>query len=83
MAVSFLMTGIKEPHKDDGGKLKRILKNLNATQYLKLTLSADQLKFTVQWCVDGSHQIHEDCRGQTSSLVTFGKGAMLIQLNEV
>jgi hypothetical protein len=30
---------------------------------LKATLSTDQLKFTVHWSGDGSHQIHEDCRG--------------------
>jgi len=56
--------------------LKRILKYLKRTRYLKLTLNADQLKFTVHWYVDGSHHIHEDCRGQTGSLVTFGQGAV-------
>jgi hypothetical protein len=76
MAVSFLMTHVQKPDKDDWGKLKRILKYLNGTQYLKLTLSVDQLKFTVHWYVDGLHQIHEDCRGQTASLVTFRKGTI-------
>ena len=40
-------------------------------------LRADQLKFVVHWYVDGSHQVHEDCRGQSGALVTFGKGAVL------
>ena len=75
-AVSFLTTRVKEPDEDDWGKLKRILKYLNGTKHLKLTLRADQLKFAVHWYVDGSHQTHEDCRGQTGSLVTFGKGAV-------
>jgi hypothetical protein len=44
---------------------------------LKLTLEADQLKFDVNWYVDGSHQIHKDCRGQPGCLVTLGKGAVL------
>ena len=75
-AVSFLTTRVKEPDEDDWGKLKRVLKYLNGTKHLKLTLRADQLKFAVHWYVDGSHQTHEDCRGQTGSLVTFGKGAV-------
>ena len=75
-AVSFLTTRVKAPDEDDWGKLKRVLRYLNGTKHLKLTLQADQLKFAVHWYVDGSHQIHEDCRGQTGSLVTFGKGAV-------
>jgi hypothetical protein len=70
-AVSFLATQVQAPDKDDWGKLKRVLKYLNGTRYLKLTLCAEQLKFTVHWYIDGSHQIRDDCRGQTGSLVTF------------
>ena len=75
-AVSFLTTRVKEPDEDDWGKLKRVLKYLNGTLHLKLTLSANQLRFTVHWYIDGSHQTHEDCRGQTGSLVTLGRGAV-------
>jgi hypothetical protein len=49
MVVSFLATPVKEPDEDDWGKLKHILNYLNGTRYLKLTLSADQLNFTVHW----------------------------------
>jgi hypothetical protein len=52
-AVSFLTTHVQEPDKDAWGKLKCILKYLNGTQYIKLTLSADQLKFTVYWSLMG------------------------------
>jgi hypothetical protein len=83
MAVSFLTMRVQEPGKDDWGKLKRILKYLNWTQYLKLTLSADQLKLTAHWYVDGLHQIHEDCRGQTGSLVMFRKGAIASSSNKM
>ena len=51
-AVSFLTTRVQAPDKDDWGKLKRVLKYLNGTRYLKLTLNADQLKFAVHWYVD-------------------------------
>ena len=82
-AVSFLATRVQAPDEDDWGKLKRVLKYLNGTRYLKLTLNADQLKFAVHWYVDGSHQIHEDCRGQTGSLVTFGQGAVASSSNKM
>ena len=83
MATSFLTMHVQEPDKDDWGELKHILKYLNGSQYLEPTLSADQLKFTIHWYVDGLHQIHEDCRGQTGSLVTFGKGAIASSSNKM
>jgi hypothetical protein len=83
MAVSFLKTRVQEPGKDDWGKLKPILKYPNRTQYLMLTLSMDQLKFTVHWYIYGSHQIHKDCRGQMGSLVTFRKGAIASSSNKM
>jgi hypothetical protein len=39
-AVAFLTTRVKHPDEDDWGKLKRALKYLKGTRYLKLTLSA-------------------------------------------
>jgi hypothetical protein len=83
MAVSLLTTCVQEPDKDDWGKLKCILKYLNGTQYLKLTLSTDQLKFIAHWYIDGSHQIQKDCRGQTGSLVTFRNGAIASSFNDM
>jgi hypothetical protein len=82
-AVSFLNSRVQSPDEDDWEKLKRILKYLNGTRNLKLTLCADQTKYAVHWYVDGSHQIHEDCRGQTSSLATFGKGAVSSSSNKM
>jgi hypothetical protein len=82
-AVSFLTTRVQEPDEDDWGKLKRILKYLNGTRNLKLTLSTDQLKFAIHWYIDGSHQVQEDCRDHTGSLVTFGKGAISSSSNKM
>jgi len=56
-AVSFLTTRVKAPDEDDRGKLVRVLKYINGTQYMKLILSADEMNFTVHWYVDGSHQV--------------------------
>jgi hypothetical protein len=41
------------------------------------------MKFVVNWYVDGLHQVHDDCRGQTGSLVTFGKGAVASSSNKM
>jgi hypothetical protein len=78
-----LTARVQSPDEDDCKKLKIILKYLNETRNLKLTLHADQTKYAVHWYVDGSHQIHEDCRGQTSSLATFCKGAVSSSLNKM
>jgi hypothetical protein len=80
-AVLFLTTRVKAPDQDDRGKLVRVLKYLNGTQYMKLILSADKMKFTVHWYVDGSHQVHKDCRGQIGCLMMMGKGAAISSLN--
>jgi len=73
-AVAFLTTRVKNPDEDDWGKLKRVLKYLNGTKYLKLNLSVDNLG-VLKWFVDGSHNVHWDCKGHGGALFTMGKGA--------
>jgi hypothetical protein len=72
--VAFLTTRVKRPDDDDWGKLKRVLKYLSSTHRLRLTLFAESLS-NIAWYVDASHQIHDDCRGHTGALLTFGRGA--------
>jgi hypothetical protein len=72
--VTFLTTRVKAPDKDDWGKLKRLLKYLFSTSRLTLTLHAASLH-NIVWYIDASHQTHDDCKGHTGSLLTFGKGA--------
>ncbi len=73
--VAFLTTRVKSPTEDDWGKLKRVLKYLNGTRLLHLKLSVDSLS-SIKWYIDGSHQIHDDCRGHTGSIMTLGHGAI-------
>ncbi len=62
-AVAFLTTRVKSsPDEDDWGKLKRVLKYLNGTKYLKLRLTVESLGM-LKWYVDGSHNTHWDMRG--------------------
>jgi len=73
--VAFLTTRVKQPGEDVWGKLKRVLKYLNATRHLHLTLTVDSLS-SIKWYVDGSHQIHDDCKGHTGAFMTLGRGAI-------
>jgi hypothetical protein len=41
------------------------------------------MNFVIHWYINGSHQVHEDCRGQIGSLVTFGKGAISSSSNKM
>ena len=73
--VAFLATRMKEPDKDDWGKLKRVLQYLKGTRSLKLRLSVENLQCT-KWLVDSSHGVHRDCRGHTGAAMTLGGGAV-------
>jgi hypothetical protein len=46
-AVSFLTTRAQAPDEDDWGKLKRVLKYLKGTRYLKLILRADAMNVAI------------------------------------
>jgi len=72
--VAFLTTHVKRPDNDDWGKLRRVLKYFHSSRYLKLTLFAESLS-NIVWYVDAFHQIHDDCKGHTGSILTFGRGA--------
>jgi hypothetical protein len=76
---AFLTTRVKKPDEDDWGKLKRVLKYLKGTKYIKLTLSVSDLN-NIRWWVDASYNTHEDCKGHTGGTMVLGKsgkGALL------
>ena len=73
-AVAFLTTRVKRPDEDDWGKLKRVLKYLKGTRHMRLRLGVDDLRI-IQWWVDASYNVHEDCRGQTGAMMSLGQGA--------
>ena len=64
----------KEPNVSDWNKLIRMMKYLNGTQDMKLTLSAKNLQ-SIKWYVNASFAVHPDFRSQTIGSMTFGKGA--------
>ena len=75
-AVAFLTTRVRKPDEDDWGKLKRVLQYLKGTKYMKLTISVDSLTI-LNWWVDASYSIHEDCKGHTGVIMSLGKGGTL------
>jgi hypothetical protein len=81
-AVAFLTTRVKNPDEDDWGKLKRVLKYLNGTKFLKLTLTVENLGM-LKWYVDGAHNVHWDCKGHEGSVFKLGKGAIGIYSRKI
>ena len=80
-AVAFLTTRVKKPDEDDWGKLKCILRYLNGTRYMKLTIQVENL-LIVKWLADASYNIHPDSKGHTGGGMMLGKGAIVSQSNK-
>ena len=58
------------------------MKYLNGTKYLKLNISVDDLGL-LKWYIDGSHNLHWDCKRHGGAILTLGKGATTIYLRKV
>ena len=74
-AVTFLTTRVREPDEDDWSKIHRVIWYLTGTRRLKLELTVNSLA-VIKWWIDGSHNVHPDCRGHTGDMMSLGKGAV-------
>jgi hypothetical protein len=74
-SVSFLTTRVTAPTREDDKKLDRVLKYLNGSKELLLTLSADG-SMIVQASIDASFAVHYDGKGQTGAVISIGAGAV-------
>ena len=72
-SVSYLTTRVREPDKQDWGKMVHLMKYLRGTKDLALTLSADGSGI-LKWYVDGSFTVHPNMRGHTGGGLTMGTG---------
>ena len=72
LLVSFLATRVREPDKDDWGKLKHGLMYLKFTIYMKRHMSAEFLNM-IRWWVDVSYGVNCDCKGPTGAMMSMGK----------
>ena len=80
-AVAFLATCMKTPDEYVWGKLRRVIKYLNGTRNLKLTLLADNVGI-IRWYIDASFVTHKDCKGHTGSMMAMGSGAIICFLRK-
>ena len=71
--IAVLCTRVKEPNEADWNKLVRLMKYLNGTRDLRLTLSADKLN-CIKWYVDASFAVHPDFKSHTGATMKFGDG---------
>jgi hypothetical protein len=74
-AVVYLSSRVQCASEDDWKKFLRVLKYLNGTKTLKLTLSADTI-LSLHAYIDASFAVHSDMRGHTGLIITFGCGAI-------
>ena len=72
-AVAFLSTRVQHPDHDDYKKLGRVMKYLQNTMTLPLTLEADDLQL-IHWWIDGAFATHRDMRSHTGGAMSLGKG---------
>lgn len=75
VSVSFLATRVREPTVQDKGKLDRVLKYLNGTADLGLTLEVGEA-ITVLGFVDASYGVHSDGKSHTGAAITLGLGVV-------
>ena len=77
LVIALLCTRVANPNEDDWSKLVRMIKYLNGTKELWLTLSAGNLSI-IKWYVDASFAVHADFKSHTGAVMQFdgGKGAI-------
>jgi len=76
-AVSFLSTRVQSPTTQDLDKLHRLLKYINGTRDLWLTLRPDHL-WEVLAFIDASYGVHVDGKGHTGVTMLLGQGAFYV-----
>ena len=73
VAVAFLTTRVTEPDEDDWKKLVRLMKYLNGSKGLMLTLNASDNN-DLKWWVDASYAVQPNMRSHTGIAFSMGKG---------
>ena len=74
LAVSYLTTRVNCPNVSDFNKLQRVLKYLNGSKSLTLTLYGDGSQLLCD--IDTSFAVHDDYKGHTGSANSLGKGTI-------
>jgi hypothetical protein len=75
LAISYLCKRTSYPDEDDYKKLTRVMRYVQGTIELVLTLSADG-SGAIRWWVDASYGVHADMKGHTGGTMSMGKGSI-------
>ena len=73
LLISFLITRVRDPSKQDWKKLVHLFKYFKGTEDIPLILRADGSGI-LKWYVDASHGVHPNMRGHTGGGLTVGTG---------
>ena len=73
--IAVLCTRVKDSNEGDWKKLLRLIKYLNGTREMVLTLSADNASI-IKWYVDVAFAVHPDFKSHTGIIMKMGKGAI-------
>jgi hypothetical protein len=76
--TAFLATRVQEPTAQDYGKLQRLLKYVNATRDLWLTLEAEK-DWGLFAYIDAAYGQHPDGKSHTGVCMLLGRGAFYVQ----
>ena len=75
VAIAFLSTRVTIPDTDDWKKLVRLMRYINATLQLVLTVSVDCFN-AIKWWVDVSYATHHNCQSHTGGTMSMGTGSI-------
>ena len=67
---------MQDPNDGEWEELIRLMKYLNGTKYLVLTLGAEWLNI-LKWYVDAAFAIQADFKSHTGVAMTMGQGAIM------
>jgi hypothetical protein len=76
-AITFLMTRVQAPDKDNWTKLVHLMKYLRGTCTLPLILSANGSGI-LKWWVDASFAVHPNMRGHSGGGLSLGRGFPIV-----
>jgi hypothetical protein len=77
LAIAFLSTRVREPDEDDWKKLERVLKYLNHTREMTMTLGVKENTVKIYGSIDASFGTHLDGKSHSGMTVSLGVGTVL------
>ena len=69
--VAVFCTRVKEPHKGDWLKLRRLMRYLNGTRTMTWKIRGDDLK-CIKWMVDAAFAVHPYFKSHTGATMSYG-----------